>query len=372
MRDSPTQSLIIRLPADKARRIVRIVDRPGSAYESVDEFIRVAVENQLTMEGDLENLRVADPSEDLRAPVPTDAPNKSGAPNTAPAVAAPPKPSARVPTPETLVPPAQATGDLLRLPTVEGLRLHVAAPTSGPPLSSFTNRLTPLIAGPRALANLSADGSSPSVDLFLDLTAKASRALGLRLRAQDDAASRRGRHRRSTAWPVGDDESKSLIRYRNCFMFMPDKKGGFTGPLLDLQLVTVVDGRVFLTDSGALLATATSPAIDTSDGVDLLSDEHRRLLAEAIIRLPGEFVEIKQFLAAVETTAGSQDDIDKVLGDLHHGWTEAQVVSHRAAIVGRLRDLAVIDVQTDPKTTIIPGAQPAAFIELLTAATQPA
>ncbi|MHB8555834.1 MAG: hypothetical protein ACYDCB_09305, partial [Candidatus Dormibacteria bacterium] len=133
-------------------------------------------------------------------------------------------------------------------------------------------------------------------------------------------------------------------------MFMPEKKGGFAGPLLDLQLMAVVDGKVFLTDSGASFATAPSPAIDESDGVDLLGYEHRHLLAEAIIHIPGEFVEIKQFLAAVENASGSQDGIDKELGVLHQSWSEAQVVSHRAAIVGRLRDLAVIDVITDPRT----------------------
>src|SRR5664280_180347 len=101
MPDSPTQSLIVRLPADKARRIVRIVDRPDSAYESVDEFIRVAVENQLTMEGDLENLRVPDASDDRQAPISAAAPSRSGSgiSTTATAVPAVPKTSARVPIP---------------------------------------------------------------------------------------------------------------------------------------------------------------------------------------------------------------------------------------------------------------------------------
>ena len=132
-----------------------------------------------------------------------------------------------------------------------------------------------------SLANLSTHRDSPSAETFLDLTAKASRNLGLRLRTEDDAANRRGRLRRSTAWPVGDDESKSLIRYRNCFEEAAEKEKKsrrFTGPLLDLGLVTVAEGKVFLTETGALFANALSPAIDESNGVDLLSDEHRNLL----------------------------------------------------------------------------------------------
>ena len=361
MPDSPTQPLIVRLPADKARRVVRIVDQPSSAYESVDEFIRVAVENQLTMEGELsETLGNSGELDDSLESIRT-APSK-----TARVLPAPKRPQ-RTPILSTVEGSPEPIGELLHRPTVAGLSLHAATSTAGLPLSSFTNRLTPLLAGPRALANLSTTGSSPSIDLFLDLTAKASRAFGLRLRAEDDAANRRGRHRRSTAWPVGDDESKSLIRYRNCVMFVQEKKGGFAGPLLDLQLVAVDGGQVFLTDSGARFAAAPSPAIDDSNGIDLLGDEHRLLLTEAIINIPGEFIEIKQFLDAVESVHGSQDEIDKELGVLHKGWSEAQVVSHRAAIVGRLRDLTVIDVETEPKTIIVPGAGYSAFIKLLSA-----
>jgi hypothetical protein len=360
------QSLIIRLPADKARRIIGIVDKQDSAYESIDEFIRVAVENQLTMEGNGEELTLSDTSDVMRTACLQALANKSAASKHSSAPQFEPKVLGRAPD----VPPvAPSSEDLLRLPTTEGLGLRAPVPQSELALSSFTNRLLPLIVGPRALANLSAEGS-PSVDLFLDLTAKASRTFGLRLRAEDDAANRRGRLRRSTAFPVGDDESKSLIRYRNCFMFVPDKKGGFVGPLLDLQLVTVDEGRVFLTETGASFAVAPSPAIDEVNGLDVLSDEHRHLLSEAIAHLPSENVEINQFLAALEATSGAQDDVDKELGKLHHGWSEAQVVSHRAAMVGRLRDLAVIDVETDPRTIIVPGSGYDAFMKILTAVTK--
>lgn len=372
MSSIPTQTLIVRLPAEKARRIARIVESSDSGYGSVDEFIRVAVENQLTMESDASGLdtpRTPDPGP---GPSPGAARHESGAPSGAAATGlALPKPPPPAPTPRESAPLGRASEELLHRPDAAGLPLRAPTPTSDQPLSSFTNRLTPMIAGPRVLANLSKNGRSPSVIQFLDLTAKASRALGLRLRMEDDAANRRGRHRRSTAWPVGDDEGKSLIRYRTCFMFAPAKNGGFTGPLLDLRLVAVVDGNVFLTESGSALATALSPAIDEAGSLELLSGDHRKVLVDAILHLPGEFVEVQQFLAAVESTSGSQDAIDKVLGEIHSGWSEAQVVSHRAALVGRLRDLTVIDIATDPKTVIVPGAGHASFMELLSAAASP-
>jgi hypothetical protein len=362
--ESPTQSLIIRLPADKARRIVRIVDLPDSAYESVDEFIRVAVENQLTMEGELESHQASDPSVEHRVESP--AAVSAEAVRMATAVPAAPRKPKRSPSPAASTPQGNAEA-LLRRPAVEGMSLHEAMPTPGFALSAFTNRLTPLLAGPRALGNLWANGAVPALDAYLDLTARASRALGLRLRTEDDAAGRRGRYRRSTAWPVGDDESKSLIRYRNCFMFVPEKKGGFTGPLLELGLIAISGSKVFLTQRGAEFASAASPAIDDADGVDLLSDEHRKILSEAIIRIPGEFAEIKQFLEAMKNVSGSQDEMDKELGVVHKGWSEAQVVSHRAAMVGRLRDLLVIDVEPLPsaKSQLVPGANFETFVHLV-------
>ena len=370
MPDSPSQSLIVRLPADKARQIVRLVDLPGSAYQSVDEFIRVAIENQLTLEGDLDWGHDVDASTTM---TPEQSPEKVPGGRAATSAHAAPKKPSRVPAPAAPVSESPVVDeDLLRRPAIEGLTTRAATPTSGQPISSFTNRLAPVIAGPRVLANLSIHADSPSAETFLDLTAKASRNLGLRLRTEDDAANRRGRLRRSTAWPVGDDESKSLIRYRNCFMFSTEKekRGSYTGPLLDLGLVTVADGKVFLTENGASFATALSPAIDESTGVALLSDQHRDLLAEAVVHIPGELLEVDHFLSAVERTSGFQDDIDKALGVRHNAWSEAQVVSHRAAIVGRLRDLAVIDIETDPKTVIVPGPRHTAFLKLISAAQQ--
>lgn len=363
MADSAAQSLIVRLPAKTARSIVRIVDLPGSAYRSVDEFIRIAVENQLALDGAPDGRLAPSDGSAEREVAAAASPRSAAAP---PAAAAAPKAPASA-TPKMGL---ESSADLLRRPDViDPENLHGTIPTAGLPLSSFTNRLTPLLAGPRVLANLYAGRGAPTIDSYLDLTAKAARVIGFRLRTEDDAAGRRGRARRSTAWPTGEDESKSLIRYRSCFMFQPEK-GGFSGPLLALGLVAVVDGTPFLTEVGAAFACSTSPAIDDPDGVDLLGSDQRKILSKAIIHIPGELIEINQFLAAVERASGSQDAVDKELGFSHHSWSEAQVVSHRAAMVGRLRDLAVIDVETGPKTIIVHGTGHAEFMEHLSAATE--
>lgn len=356
------QSLVVRLPSDKARLIARIVDAPGSGYESMDEFIRIAVENQLTMEAG----HIPSPE-----PKPSRSKERGPARGTrsdwalAKSVGTQPMASDSL----ALKPvwsEFEATELLLRLPETQGIVLKSTVATPGLAFSSFTNRLAPILAGPRVLANLTSEVGVPTVDVFLDLAAKAARALGLRLRSEDDAAARRGRYRRSTAWPVGDDESKSLIRYRNSFMFTTEKTGGFSGPLLELGLAVVHNGQVYLTQDGASVATEPIPAIDVETATEIFTGRQRELISEAVVRIPGERSEITQFVGALQETRGVQDDIDRELAKCHTSWSEAQVVSHRAAMVGRLRDLEVIDVEPGPKTIIIEGSNFKFFTDLLT------
>jgi hypothetical protein len=222
------------------------------------------------------------------------------------------------------------------------------------PLSAFTNRLGPIIAGPRALVNLTLETQTPSVDVFVDSAARAARAVGLRLRAEDEAAGRRGRHRRWTAWPVGEDEAKTLMKFRKTFLLRREP-GGAAGPLVDLGLAVVLDGQVLPTEPGLELALETTPLLDGQDDQPL-SDRQREILSERLLTLPGERREITAFLQAIDKTGGEQDEVDKELTHAHPTWTEAQVVSHRAALIGRLRDLQIIDVRTDAGITVIePG-----------------
>lgn len=348
------QTLIVRIPAETNRRIVHCIDSPDSPYGSIDEFIRVAVENQLTIEGaEIQVSEELTASDALPLQLRPERLRREGNVRRLD----PPDRMSTSPSPTLDGENLRSVEEFLRLPDLDGVQTREPSSATGAPLSSFTNRLAPLLAGPRVLANLSASGSAPSADTYLDVTARASRAFGLRLRDEDDEAGRRGRHRRSIAWPVSEDESKSLIRYRNCFMFTPDKKVNFAGPLLELRLITIVGGKVYLTSDGANFASASSAALDQDGGVDVLSDAHRSILSEAIVQIPGESIEIRQFLDALDAGCGLQDDVDQKLQAGHHTWSEAQVVSHRAAMVGRLRDLDVIDVETLPeaKVTIVPA-----------------
>lgn len=342
--NDPRQTFVVRLAPEKARRMTVLVDDPASAYGTVDEFIAVAIENQLALEG-------------------------PGLVETAsvrlPAISRPAESVNRQPARADL--DVVLDRDLLSRPQVQELTTLPKAPSSGSSLSPFTNRLTPLLAGPRVLANMLLLGQEPMMDVLADVTARQARRLGLRLRDEDERAGRRGRYRRSTAWPIGDDESKSYIRFRNCFMYTGDAKSGFAGPLLELGLVAVKENRAALTESGARFAEAESPAIDAAGGVDLLSETHRDILGQALVAVREEAAEIRRFLRGVDEAAGVQDEVDKRLAAFHESWSEAQVVSHRAALVGRLRDLDVIgiDAVQGARPTIVPGPALEKFVTIL-------
>ena len=372
MGDSPSQTIVVQLPSNLARRISALVDYPNASYESISEFVKIAVENQLVL--DAAGEATTSPSRnvsDLHL-------NSSAAliPESL-AVAAEPQStsttvrgrartdsaSRRTPIGNQMT-PSPSSDELLKLPQ----RQHLVKPpmsTTGFALEALTNRLSPLIAGPRVLANLtSVTESAPKTDVFTELCARAARDLGLRLRTEDDASGRRGRLRRSTAWPIGDDEAKSLIRYRNSFMLSADSKG-VGGLLIEFGLVAVEENHVYLTEAGASMAIERIPVLDDADGIDLLTDQLRRLLAESLTHIDGEVKEIRLFLDAMTQVHGVQDGIDRCLSKAHDDWSDAQVVSHRAAMIGRLRDLAVVDVETSPKTKVLQGIGYGTFVGLL-------
>jgi hypothetical protein len=358
MSEIPLQPFLIRIPSEQARRVTSRVNLPDSAYESVSEFILVAIENQLALE------EVDEPSAHVKVE-PTGRGSGArkakhdGRPTRTDMVTLEPRKSAARPLVGGLA--------LLRRPGGGQLPVRSGLPQTGRALSAFTNRLAPLIAGPRVLANMTDADGPPPIEAAAEQAAKSAREFGFKLYAEDEQAGRRGRHRRSIGWPIGDDESKSLMRFRSSFMFAAESDGKVSGPLVEFGLVTTEGGKLFLTEQGKRLVFETVPAIDEAGGLELLSAPHRQILASSLAGIPGEVEEVRLFLSAIDLAAGAQDEVDKSLAREHVAWTDAQVVSHRAAMVGRLRDLHVIDI--DPlqagKARIVPGSYFGDFSELL-------
>jgi hypothetical protein len=235
---------------------------------------------------------------------------------------------------------------LLGIPDVNRVEVAPATtPQEGTSLTPFTNRLNPLVVPLRVLANAIVILGDVTVSDFTRAAPIMAREVGMQLKREDELSTRRGRQRRSTGWPIGEDQVASLARFRTSFLLRGGAHGEATGPLVDLGLVTVSD-RLLLTSRGLAIAGAKTPMLGEVDGELLLSERQCELFREALLALPGEREELRVFFRGVAGGGGGQGAIDRIVQQAHPAWTEAQVVSHRAAMVGRLRDVGVIDVTT--------------------------
>lgn len=268
--------------------------------------------------------------------------------------AVPCRPEGPTTIPDRLAPPAAPLTHPLEL-DVNPAALTLDAPTAplamplavdfdfGPlPLPFLTNRLSPLKASVRALANLAiAEGAWPRIRDFQAKAGHAARERGLKLRAEDQAAGRRGRHKRSVAWPIGANPATALQRFAYAFTLTVDGSQA-TGPLATLGLATVVDGRAQLTEAGWDLVAAPSPVLDGGNGT--LSRDEALILVRQLQNAPAEREAIAEFLRAVRRAAGAQPRVDELLGVWHSDWSSEQAAAQRSAMIGRLEELELVSV----------------------------
>lgn len=324
---SREQPFVVRLDATLARRALSMVGDPEHSYESLDELVTVALVNQLNLDTPAEGtIGVARRHRD--------APQIHG---------------------------------LLERPAASPPATPFASPLEPlDPLFILTNRLSPLKVATRVLANLQpmvlrlpGNPLWPSAKTFRTTAGQAARALGDELRAHDRQAQATGRARRWTGYPVGRDERSSLERFAVSFT-LPSTTAGTPGPLSILGLAATIDGdRVALTESGWRLALAPSPLLDGAPG-ETLSDEEREIFVEQIHRAPGERQAVREFLELILRANGSQPSVDEMLAALHPAWSENRTIAQRAALIGRLGELRMLDATgrgTSARLRVLPEGE---------------
>lgn len=314
------QSFVIRLDEKLARRVSRFLSSEVHGYLSLDEFVHVALQNQLSIEGG--------------------------------DVASAPESGAREPTDDGL-------GSLLERPGADQ-RPSLAEPpdVSKDGLFVLTNRLSPVKVAARVLAGLGRHGEWPPIGEFQEKAARTARHVGIRLREADQASDRRGQARRWIAYPVGDDESAAYSRFITSFTLQVND-GRVAGPMAVLGLGNVKEGRAALTEVGWELAAAPSPILDGAEG-STLSHEEATILRRQVLRADGEREVVRVFLQIVKRAAGSQARVDEMLAARYADWTQTLTVAHRSALIGRLCDLGVLEATgrgPNTKLRLLAGAE---------------
>ena len=304
------QSVVVRLPADLVRR-AKALTGTTAAYRDLAELVELALLNQLELdEGDT---RAASSSQ--RAPKGGDVPREE-------------KPSPEL-------------SAVLRAPSTQPPTLGQPVSSGIAALSPFTNRLFPVKVCCRVLANL------PDTDLpeFQRTAAEAARALGLRLKAEDADARRHGLDRRWVALPVGGKGRATTNRFINHFCLTLTRAGAPTGPMADLGLAAMAeDGRPALTTAGAELASAANPVLDEHAAGPVLAEEERRLMLAAIAASSAERAAVLRFADIVGANGAIQERVDAAIPAEFGTSSGAQATALRAAMVGRLHDLGLVEV----------------------------
>jgi hypothetical protein len=216
------------------------------------------------------------------------------------------------------------------------------------------NKLLPLKASIRALANLSQDqgGGVPLVKAAGEI-ALASETLGTYLRRIDQELGLVREESLSTAFPsAATDINKSRLRFSNQFVGALNKRGQLRGFPIDLKLVNYrnpKDPKLLLTGAGWVFAALANPILDrAADTSEKLSEEERAFLIQHILdNVPAEDFAIRAVLAALEAGARNPDDLDAALGEYmpersDEPFSPAFLSTQRAGAISRMTDLGLV------------------------------
>lgn len=326
MAEVSNQVFVIALPSAVGRRALESVDSPLSPYGDLNELIRIAIENQLSL--DQHDVPTAESPRPRRDPAGRERPESQG-------VAA----KQDVVDPSRIEPPPAAWFRAVERESVETVETPIHSDASG--LGPLTNRIAPLLVGARVLAASTNGDSSISVDGLIDRASRVARHLAGVLRESDRASGRKGADKWSIGWPAGKDPERSLMRYRRYFLI--DQQGTeVVGPMVDLGLCSIVDGAVVPTERCVAIASEPSGVFGESDVLMTQAQIHEFM--EALVTIDAERAEMAQILTAVSVAGfASVSDIDQSISDRRPEWSDAQTTSHRAAICGRLHQLTAIE-----------------------------
>jgi hypothetical protein len=326
---------VVRLAPALARRVNNHLEHDAATYPSLSDFVAVALENQLALDaGAIDELRRSDHSggpgaalkEDRRGESPA-AHDRAGSAGLG----------------LFKVVPADEIAEWLCRPAPGALSQFVNPSPNGVPLFALTNRLSPIALSIRVLANLTvAKEAPPSREEYVRTAAHAARHVALVLRTKDEEDLVPLSDRRSTGWPAGQDAEKSLDRFIWAYLVHRAKERD-PGAMEELGLAVVNDDRVVLTHAGFALAVAPSPLMSETDGWTLGS-EQQQILRACVLANDGERAEIETVLGLLVRDGSSQGRIDAAVQGRHPTWSQNQVVSQRAAVLSRLRELDVVEL----------------------------
>jgi hypothetical protein len=124
------------------------------------------------------------------------------------------------------------------------------------------NKIFPIKLTTRILANLLKENNEISLNEFKEIASDAARRLGISILDIDKSKRRKKGERLSTALPMGDDPYKSMTRFKNHFIGDVDRKGMLFGAPFKLKFINVVERKIGITKYGLSFAQLRNPLLD--------------------------------------------------------------------------------------------------------------
>lgn len=220
------------------------------------------------------------------------------------------------------------------------------------------NRILPGKIGLRVLDNMVSNEAGTTAvpyEEFRKLAANAARQVGLGMKAEDDRLGRKRSSRFSNALPIGDDEQKTLSRYKNHFLGRKRKADGildgFLGRLKFINTRTE-DGIVCvgLTPAGLSFSRKPNDLLLGREAAWPLSDEDIAFYGEHVLKnVPEELQALTEVLTHIIEGASETSQIDELLAreSRVHEWTGAMVITNRAGTLSRLWELKLLTRSPD-------------------------
>lgn len=293
-------------------------------YSDLQQFLVVAVRNQLALEASVGLDQSFAPARPSTAPASTDREPKGA-------------------------PPASTSADHLAMlkavPAGAGAALPepVRVDDETAVLWGQINRVLPIAVGVRVLAHLNANtANGVLVQEWHEVATAVAVALRTHLKQLDEAAGRRHGSLWSTAFP--DDTPASAHRYVNQFLGVP-KAGLSDGGAVFLGFIAFDQGDTIatLTTAGAEWAAFSNPLFDdrASPSRTFSVEETAFFIDHLKQHRPAELHLLRRIAVLVEE-GRSRTQLDEALASEHPQWTK-YIATMRAGALGRLSDLGLLE-----------------------------
>lgn len=304
--------LIVRLRPDQARKARGLLD--SGLYASYNEFLMVAIDNQLNLEEQEGDATTHDTLQ-VQKPRSTALPG-----------------------------PASADGPAVQL-------ADNVPPASGPIWGQY-NRFAPAIVALRTAAEMTDNSGTTwvSIDDYWNQASKVALAVGQKLRDLDVKRGNKRGSRLDTAFPLGQAQEKSLRRFQQQFAGdlakRADRPVGMAPECRFLQVERHDDQvMVALTEPGRRLAALPFPAIDIQEPAATLAPQQVAFLLDHITRhIPDEARFARQLLERIDEGGATMQDLEQMARQFDTTWNEDVASTQRGGLVGRLNELGLLTV----------------------------